>query len=200
MPHIHTRPGDHDWTVSAHIVWACGGEPRVLFHRHKSLGRWLQVGGHVEVGETPWAAVAHEVAEESGYRLADLAVLQPPLRLRAVGPEAVLHPVPVCLSTHRFGDGSDHYHTNLCFALLAAGPPDRGPAAGESHELRWLTAGELAGLPPREVFGDAVAIALHVLGEVLPAWEPVPASLFSLAAGPVKPSNPGEPDARSGVG
>ncbi len=33
----------------------------------------MQVGGHIELDETPWQAVEHELREESGYTLAELS-------------------------------------------------------------------------------------------------------------------------------
>lgn len=69
MPHIHTKPGQYDHTVTAYIVRTDGDDPKVLLHMHRKLGMLLPPGGHVELDETPWAAMAHELTEESGYTL-----------------------------------------------------------------------------------------------------------------------------------
>lgn len=49
-------------TGSAIIV----GQRGVVLHRHKRLGLWLQPGGHIEPGETPWEAALREAQEETG--------------------------------------------------------------------------------------------------------------------------------------
>jgi hypothetical protein len=42
------------------------GPRGVLLLRHKRLGIWLQPGGHIDPGETPWAAALREAHEETG--------------------------------------------------------------------------------------------------------------------------------------
>ena len=45
------------------------GPRGVVLHRHKRLGLWLQPGGHLEPGETPWEAAARESIEETGLQV-----------------------------------------------------------------------------------------------------------------------------------
>src|SRR5688500_14085880 len=66
----HFTPGHI--TASGFIVDAGGA--RVLLHHHRRLNRWLQMGGHLEPGETPGAAALREAGEESG--LSDLYFLR----------------------------------------------------------------------------------------------------------------------------
>src|SRR5437879_1527745 len=104
MPHIHTKPGQHDHTASAYIVRIDGKEPKILLHKHKKSGKYQQFGGHIELDETPWQAVLHEIKEESGYDAKQLMLLQPKERLKSLG-DADQHPVPVCHNTHTFSPG-----------------------------------------------------------------------------------------------
>ena len=60
-------------TGSAIVV----GPRGVLLLRHKRLGIWLQPGGHVDPGETPWNAALREAGEETGL---DVALRRPPRR------------------------------------------------------------------------------------------------------------------------
>ena len=69
MPHIHTEPDQHDMTVSAYIVRTDSAEPLCLVHMHRKIGKLAQIGGHIELNETPWQSIAHELEEESGYTL-----------------------------------------------------------------------------------------------------------------------------------
>lgn len=43
----------------------------LMIHRNKApnKGKWNCVGGHIEPGETPYAACLREVLEETGYRI-----------------------------------------------------------------------------------------------------------------------------------
>ena len=180
MSHIHTGPGQHDLTVSAYVVRS-DDVPRVLLHRHKTQGVLMQPGGHVELDEDPWSALARELTEETGYALGQLSVLQPSTRVRQLGGAAV-HPQPVCVQTHKsdavpipLDISPAHWHTDLTYALVVEGPPAGTPAPGESRDLRWLTRDELAALSDAEIHPNVRELGLFVFDEVLGAWEPVPA-------------------------
>jgi 8-oxo-dGTP diphosphatase len=73
MAHIHTKPGQHDFTASAFIIRIDTPKPKVLLHMHKKLGVLLQPGGHIELNENPWQAVHHEIEEETGTTSANLS-------------------------------------------------------------------------------------------------------------------------------
>jgi 8-oxo-dGTP pyrophosphatase MutT (NUDIX family) len=59
----HLAPGH--FTASAFVL--CPERRRVLLVHHQKLGRWLQPGGHIELGDLDLVAAARrEVAEETG--------------------------------------------------------------------------------------------------------------------------------------
>lgn len=178
MPHIHTQPNQHDHTVSAYIIRDDGNEPRMLLHMHKKLGMLLPVGGHIELDETPWAAVAHELEEESGYSLEDLSVMQPHLRIKQAEYEhIVVHPQPVLMNTHLVSD--EHYHSDTGYLFLAHAGPTRALAAGESTDLRWLTSKEIAALTNDEIWQRVQRICLEALDIFMNEWEAVATTEFS---------------------
>lgn len=178
VPHIHTSPGQHDLTCSAYIVRTDLGAPRVLVHRHRKLGRLMQIGGHVELAETPWSALAHEVVEESGYDLDQLAVLQVvPLDIEAHG--AVRHPTPFQVNTHRLP--GDHLHTDLGYAFVTDQAPRHATGEGESRELSWPTPEELrAEVGPGGALADVAEFYTAVVEQLLPVAVALPADSFSL--------------------
>lgn len=102
-------------TASAVVV---GGDGRVLLHRHKRLGIWLQPGGHIDPGESPEQAARREVAEETGIEgtLAD----------------DVLH-----VDVHEGPRG--HVHLDVRWLVRTPAGAVPAPAPGESQDVAWFT-------------------------------------------------------------
>jgi 8-oxo-dGTP pyrophosphatase MutT (NUDIX family) len=102
-------------TGSAIVV----GPRGVLLHRHKRLGIWLQPGGHIDPGETPWQAAIREVLEETGL------VARPD-----DGGARLVH-----VDVHQGGRG--HEHLDLRY-LLHGPDAEPVPPPGESQEVAWF--------------------------------------------------------------
>ena len=96
------------------------GPSGVLLHRHKRLGMWLQPGGHIEPGETPWDAARREAEEETGLTFRPWA-----------GPPRLAH-----VDVHDGGRG--HTHLDLRYLLEPVGDATPRPPAGESQDVRWF--------------------------------------------------------------
>ncbi len=178
MPHIHTEPGQHDITASAWIVREAEDAPKVLVHMHRKLEKLMQVGGHIEIDETPWQAMAHEIPEESGYSLGELQILQP-LPDTPVVSGATVHPVPAIMNTHMVSE--THYHSDLGYVFVARDKPKSLPMEGESLDLRWLTIDELANAALNgTALQDVVDIYRSVVEQVVPVYHRIDASVFSV--------------------
>ena len=100
------------------------GRRGVLLHLHKRLGIWLQPGGHVDAGETPWDAALRETVEETGIE----ARFAGPLR--ADGSPELVH-----VDVHAGGRG--HTHLDLRY-LIDGGEADPDPSPGESQQIGWF--------------------------------------------------------------
>ncbi len=179
MPHIHTSPGHHDQTASAFIVRTDGpaGQWRLMLHWHKKLNGWLQFGGHVELHETPWDAVTHELREESGYELSQLKLLQPKQRIRSTS-DSVMHPVAFYDQTHGFpGDPTapDHKHTDRGYVFFTDQEPAGKVDAGESTRIQLFTLDELQAIPSKNIPIDFKEICEYVLQIDLKDWALEPA-------------------------
>jgi 8-oxo-dGTP pyrophosphatase MutT (NUDIX family) len=98
------------------------GPRGTVLHWHKRLGGWLQPGGHVDPGETPWQAAVREAVEETGL----------PVRHPRTGP-LLIH-----LDAHQAGP---HYHLDLRYLLLSE-DVEPSPPPGESQQVRWFTLAE----------------------------------------------------------
>jgi 8-oxo-dGTP pyrophosphatase MutT (NUDIX family) len=114
------------------------GPDGVLLLEHRRLHIWVQPGGHVEDGETPWEAARRESIEETGLRLALLGSTTP-------GAGDLAAPGLVHVDVHPSAGG--HTHLDLRYALAVEGDPTPRPPAGESQEVRWYG------------WADAIAVA-----------------------------------------
>jgi 8-oxo-dGTP pyrophosphatase MutT (NUDIX family) len=106
------------------IVLDGGG--RVLLHRHKRLGLWLQPGGHLDPGETPAEAAVREAAEETG--------------LDAVHPDG--GPRLIHVDVHEGPRG--HVHLDLRYLLSTTGDVELRPRPNESQDVAWLEVADAA--------------------------------------------------------
>ncbi len=144
MAHIHNQEGGVDITASAVIIRTDGPKPRVTLHKHRKLNSWLHFGGHVENNEHAWQTVAREVAEESGYQLEQLSIVQPQHRLKNIRGETVwLHPTPLIFDAHEIPNDNIHYHCDLVFVLVTDEEPRDQPLEGESQEIRVFSKTEI---------------------------------------------------------
>jgi 8-oxo-dGTP pyrophosphatase MutT (NUDIX family) len=109
-------------TGSAIVV----GPRGTVLHWHKRLGGWLQPGGHIDPGETPWQAALREAGEETGL----------PVRHPDDGPRLV-H-----LDVHPAGP---HVHLDVRY-LLVGEDVEPAPPPGESQQVRWFTLAEAIAL------------------------------------------------------
>lgn len=139
MPRLE-RPFDEDAdpvhvTASAIVV----GPRGVLLHLHKILGRWLQPGGHIDPGETPWEAARREAIEETGVVVAH----------SRDAPE-LLH-----VDVHPGAHG--HTHLDLRY-LFTADDVDPQPPPGESQEVCWFGWAEADDIADEALRGALVAV------------------------------------------
>jgi 8-oxo-dGTP pyrophosphatase MutT (NUDIX family) len=110
------------------------GPRGILMHLHKRLDRWLQPGGHIDPGETPWDGAQRETLEETG-----LTVEHPD------GAPRLIH-----VDVHAGPRG--HTHLDLRY-LFYADDVDPSPPAGESQQVRWFTLAEALELVDESLSG-----------------------------------------------
>ncbi|MGI9027699.1 MAG: NUDIX domain-containing protein [Candidatus Saccharimonadales bacterium] len=168
MPHLHTEPGQHDHTISGFIVRTDLPEPKLILHKHKKLGRYIQFGGHIELHETPWQAITHELREESGYTMPQLSLLQPKQRITSLT-GVKLHPVAIYHNTHNFDEV--HFHTDLGYAFITDEEPIMAVEGNESNDMLLVSRHELVALPADQTFESVREAGLFIFDVCLSEWE-----------------------------
>jgi hypothetical protein len=173
MAHIHTGTGEHDLTVSAYIIRTDLGEPKIMLHLHKILGKHMQFGGHVELVENPWQALIHETMEESGYELSQLKLLQPPDRIKKLT-GSIIHPQPISINTHPFNE--THSHTDIEYGFVTSEEPKHTVGDGESLEFVHFTRDEIANMQDDKIIENNREIILFLFDVCFVKWEQIPAA------------------------
>lgn len=138
LPQPFDQHADPTHVTASSIVAGARG---TVLHRHKRLGTWLQPGGHIDPGETPWEAARRETREETGLEAAH----------PAGGPRLVhfdVHPGP-----------RGHTHLDLRYLLVADGLPR--PPAGESQDVRWFGWDEALAVADAGLAGALRALVSH---------------------------------------
>lgn len=109
-------------TGSAVII----GPRGVVLHLHRRLGVWIQPGGHIDDGETPWDAARREAEEETGL----------PVRFADPwgGPDGR---GPSLLHVDVHPGAREHTHLDVRY-LLESDDVDPAPPHGESQEVHWF--------------------------------------------------------------
>ena len=177
MGHIHTEPGQHDYTVGAYIVRLDGDTPKALLHLHKKMNMLLPIGGHIELIETPWQAIFREIKEESGFDIDQLKVLQPKSRITSLS-DIIVHPQPVIVSDQDVS--KEHFHTDLGYAFVVRSDPRGNADKGESCDLRWLTKAELDRLMVADIFPNTREIYDFIFSECLSGWDEISPDQFEM--------------------
>lgn len=131
-------------TGSAIILDEAG---RVLLHKHKRLGIWLQPGGHADPGEDAADAALREAHEETG--------------VGATHPES--GPQLIHVDVHEGPRG--HVHLDVRYLLHASSDAAFAPAEGESDELAWVEPHDRASMGDASL-AEAVAAAHRRLATV----------------------------------
>ncbi|WP_457091222.1 NUDIX hydrolase [Microvirga sp. P5_D2] len=138
---IHSRrtfPGHI--TSSAFIMDEAGR--RILLIHHRSLGRWLQPGGHYEPPDDLAQSALREAFEETGVE---------GLRLDSWHAASG---IPVDIDSHLIParparDEPEHWHHDFRYIVRAAGVSGIRPDFAEVHNAEWRGLSELEAIAPQ---------------------------------------------------
>jgi len=142
-------------TASAFVINEYSQE--VLLLEHKSLGRLLQPGGHVDPDDgSPIATTLREIEEETGLQVGDL-------RLRPISPRD--RDLPFDIDTHYIPENPKkgepaHYHHDFRY-VYTTGKSNVAINLTESNNYRWVEWAEFAELPNFTHIADKIETILE---------------------------------------
>lgn len=134
MAHIHTEPGQIDYTADVFVVH----KDKVLLRMHDKYRMWLAVGGHIELDEEPTRAAVREVKEEVGLDV-ELAGDIPEFKGEGDGYSELL--APRYMNIHKIND--NHRHLSLVYFARSRTDDVRPSGTDISTEWKWLSRDEL---------------------------------------------------------
>jgi len=121
----------HRTCLPGHVTASCWilshDKERCLLTLHRKLGRWLQLGGHVDGEPEIWRAALLEAQEESGMQ------------------RFALDPKPLDLDIHEIPGRPEepaHLHYDVRFLLIAEAGQGL-EISEESEDLRWFPLDEV---------------------------------------------------------
>ncbi len=142
---LYTRKNfDGHLTASAFILNK--SLDHILLIHHKSLGKWLQPGGHIDATDANILAAAYrEVLEET-------SIAQEQLTLISNGTNTL----PFDIDSHRIPENikkkeAAHYHHDFRYLFQYAGAKNITINEDESLDYKWVA---LAALIEDDIFGD----------------------------------------------
>jgi 8-oxo-dGTP pyrophosphatase MutT (NUDIX family) len=151
MAHIHKKI---DFTIVAYIVH----KNKVLLIHHKKLGRWLPLGGHIELDENPDQALFREIKEECGLSEKDLIVNDTRPKIESKGIEFLL--TPQYMDIHKIDQ--DHKHIGIVYFIKSKN--DEVHLSEEHDAIRWLSFEDIRNIETSPAIRFYAEEALKTLG------------------------------------
>ena len=144
-----------DFTVTVFVV---KGE-EVLLVKHKKLGLWLPVGGHIDDGEHLEEALEREMMEESGLKV-DLVAE----RFDETKGEGVM-PMPIPFQVQLEHIDGKHEHIDFIYAAKYLGGEIR-LAEKEHEDIKWFSLEEIEGDETGQISKDTKFLARKAVDKI----------------------------------
>jgi len=125
-----------DFVASGFLV----SNGKVLLVKHKKLGLWLPVGGHIEGNETPEEALKREAMEEAGLEIEALS--KPAFECSDENVSMLLMPHHLQMELIKHSKEEAHHHVDFIFFCRAKQGKEKLNEK-EHNEIRWFSAKDL---------------------------------------------------------
>lgn len=127
MPHIHEK---YDFVVTVFIVY----KDRVLLVNHPRYGKWIPMGGHIELDEDPEQALFREIEEETGL---DVELLADKPDIKQNDTKFVF--APKYIDVHE----ANPPHKHIALVYFAKAKNDNHVLSAEHTDIRWISLEDL---------------------------------------------------------
>lgn len=127
MPHIHEL---YDFVVTVFIIH----DNKVLLVKHPRYGKWIPMGGHIELDEDPEEALYREIQEETGLEVEILSN-------KPAFDDSEAKPIltPHYIDAH----DANPPHKHIALVYFARATNNQHIKSDEHDELKWFTEQEL---------------------------------------------------------
>ncbi len=143
MPHIHDK---YDFVITVYIVY----DDKVLLVNHPRYGKWIPVGGHIELDENPEEALFREIKEETGLEVEILAT-----KPSVSDSDTTFVYAPRYIDVHEANP--PHHHIALVYFAKATN--DHHVLSDEHTDMRWLGSEDLD--DPEYALSNSVKFYCH---------------------------------------
>lgn len=127
MPHIHEK---YDFVITVFIVY----NNRVLLVHHPRYGKWIPMGGHIELDEDPEQALLREIQEETGL---EVEILSSKPNIKQNDTKFIY--VPRFIDVHE----ANPPHKHIALVYFAKAKNNNHVLSDEHLEIRWLSLEDL---------------------------------------------------------
>lgn len=108
------------FTATAYIISKIDNQYKVLLHKHKKMGIWIGIGGHIEKDENPMECVLREVREETNL---EIRLLNGKKLLKTEDVRELNHPATIIEEDiPPFKNDPRHHHIDLVYFAFCKDP------------------------------------------------------------------------------
>ncbi|MDP3974258.1 MAG: NUDIX domain-containing protein [Candidatus Daviesbacteria bacterium] len=125
------------FVATAYIIAKIDNQYKVLLHKHKKLGIWIGIGGHIESDENPIECVLREIKEETNL---EVRLLNGKKLLETEDVRELIHPATIIEEDiPQFKNEPAHHHIDLIYFAFCKNPKK----IKMKEEYKWFNKREL---------------------------------------------------------
>ena len=126
------------FVATSYIIAKINNQYKVLLHKHKKLGIWIGIGGHIEDNENPIECVLREIKEETNL---EVRLLNGKKLLETEDVRELIHPATIIEEDiPQLKNEPAHHHIDLIYFAFCKNPQN----IKMNEEYNWFSKKDLA--------------------------------------------------------